>query len=334
MAFGLRETSASLQDKDETVPQRYWRLIRQYMSKDGRKSHLYRQLNQDESESPIAPEVEMIVSPTLPQPPQALSMPNKFKKKKKLPFRKIWTFNVICTMISHFIIGGHLGTFSLLWAIFLSTPVGAPSEQHSPIVFNGGLGMLPRDVGFAMSLLGGIGVFLQMFFCPRLQDRFGTIRIWRSSLFIFPVAYLLAPYPALVASATIFKGQTVLVWISMCAVLTLYVLGRTGVTPATTLLINDCTPHPSVRGTIHTTATVVNNLARSVFPMLAMTIFGQGMRVGIVGLGFWSIAALAILSCISSRWVVEGSNGAEIVLEDEEEEDPQVRTTHATPNLR
>jgi hypothetical protein len=120
----------------------------------------------------------------------------------------------------------------------------------------------------------------------------------------------------------------------MCAVLFLYVLGRTGVTPATTLLINDCTPHPSVRGTIHTTATVVNNLARSIFPIIAMSIFGQGMRVGVIGLGFWSIAALAILSCITSRWVTEGSNGQEIVLVDEEDDEPQTPTTPAAPGLR
>jgi MFS family permease len=334
MAFWLQETSACLQDLDETVPQRYWRLRKQYISKVGRKSQSYEQLSRDEIESPTSPEVELLVSPTSPQSARAPFIPKKPKKPKKLSFRKIWTFNVICTMVSHFIIGGHLGTFSLLWAIFLSTPVGAPSEQHSPLKFNGGLGMRPRDVGFAMSLLGGIGVILQMFFYPKLQDRFGTIRIWKSTLYIFPVVYLLAPYPSLVASATGLKSQVVWVWISMCAVLFLYVLGRTGVTPATTLLINDCTPHPSVRGTIHTTATVVNNLARSVFPMAAMAIFGQGMRIGIVGLGFWSIAALAILSCIASRWVVEGSNGAEIVLEEEEEEgeeeEPQTRTTPAT----
>lgn len=180
--------------------------------------------------------------------------------------------------------------------------------------------MLPRDVGFAMSLLGAIGVLLQLVIYPRLQDRLGTVRIWRTALFIFPLVYLLAPYPALVASAPSLDGRTVLVWVAMSLVLLLFVIGRTGVTPATTLLINDCTPHPSVRGTIHTSATVIGNLSRSIFPVCAFAIFGEGLKIGVVGLGFWCLAGLAILACIASQWVTEGSNGKEIVLEDDEEE--------------
>ena len=100
----------------------------------------------------------------------------------------------------------------------------------------------------------------------------------------------------------------------------LFILGRTGVTPATTMLINDCTPHPSVRGTIHTTGTVVGNLSRSLFPIASLAIFGQGLRIGIVGLGFWCLMALAVLAYVASLWVTEGSNGREIVLSDDSKE--------------
>lgn len=92
-------------------------------------------------------------------------------------------------------------------------------------------------------------------------------------------------------------------------------IGRTGVTPATTLLINDCTPHPSVRGTIHTAGTVIGNLSRSIFPIVAFAIFGKGLEIGVVGLGFWCLAVLGGLACVASRWVEQGDNGKEIVLE-------------------
>ncbi|KAF2473884.1 MFS general substrate transporter [Lindgomyces ingoldianus] len=254
------------------------------------------------------------------------STPTKPKRKRKLPFRRIWTFNVVCTMVSHFIIAGHLGTFSNLWAIFLTAPTGPsnPSQRSPPFKFTGGLGMLPRDVGFALSLLGAISMILQMGLYPMLQDRFGTIKIWRTALFIFPFVYLLAPYPSLVASAPEISHKTAYIWVSMTAVLLLFTLGRTGVTPATTLLINDCTPHPSVRGTIHAAATVLGHLSRSIFPVMALAVFGQGLQIGVVGLGFWCLAVLAVASCVASAWVREGSNGDEIVLEesgDDEEED-------------
>jgi len=179
--------------------------------------------------------------------------------------------------------------------------------------------MLPREVGIAISLLGGIGVVLQLVVYPMLQDRFGTVRIWRTALLIFPVVYLLAPFPSLVASAPSQRKENVkaLVWLAMGMVMVLFIIGRAGVTPATTLLINDCTPHPSVRGTIHTAGTVIGNLSRSLFPIAALAIFGQGLRIGIVGLGFWCLMVIAVLAYIASLWVTEGSNGKEIVLDDE-----------------
>jgi hypothetical protein len=240
----------------------------------------------------------------------------KPQSKSKLPFRQIWTPNVLSTMLSHFIIAGHLGTFSNLWAIFLTAPVGPPS--HSPLHFTGGLGMVPRDVGFALSLLGGTSMMLQLVFYPMLQERFGTLRIWRTALFIFPIVYLVAPYPSLVASSSPVSSRTATTWVAMSAVLLLFTIGRTGVTPATTLLINDCTPHPSVRGTVHAAATVLGHLSRSIFPVAALTVFGQGLRIGVVGLGFWCLAVLAVASCVASAWVREGRNGEEIVLEGDE----------------
>jgi hypothetical protein len=311
--FGLRETLEH-HNAERSVVRRVWRKIKSFASKAQSTDHEYAPIESMEPDTPTSPVVEL--SPTLSTTPPSPTAP---KRKGKLPFFRIWTFNVLCTMLAHFIIAGHLGTFSNLWAIFLSTPVEKSGTHHPPFKFSGGLGMLPRDVGFAMSLLGAIGVVLQLVIYPMLNDRFGTIRIWRGALYVFPFVYALAPYPSLVASAVSVNGKTVLVWFAMSFVLLLFVIGRTGVTPATTLLINDCTPHPSARGTIHTAATVIGNLSRSVFPVAALAIFGKGLKIGVVGLGFWCLACLAILACVASAWVTEGSNGKEIVLESDEE---------------
>ncbi|KAK5024628.1 hypothetical protein LTS07_008474 [Exophiala sideris] len=314
--FGLNETLESLQHSNEAGLHRTIRRIKSFFSKESTGNYEYAAVRDNDIEVADSPTSTTESSPAIPKPP---------KRKRKLPFRRIWTFNVVCTMLSHFVIAGHLGTFSSLWAIFLSTPVGDAESRQPPFVFNGGLGMLPRDVGFAMALLGAIGVLLQLVVYPLLQDRFGTIRIWRCALLVFPIVYILAPFPSLVASAPSQRGDTtsVLVWLATAGVIVLFIVGRTGVTPATTLLINDCTPHPSVRGTIHTTGTVVGNLARSFFPIGALAIFGQGLRIGVVGLGFWCLMALAILSYVASLWVTEGSNGLEINLDDEDDSEEE-----------
>ena len=286
------------------------------------------QYNQDGTRSPFSPVIrhpdygsigtDELSSPA-PSAPESIPVgPARSKSKRKLAFGRIWTFNVVCTLLSQFIISGHVGTFPILWAVFLSTPKTDSSIQGHPFRFSGGLGMHPGKVGFAMSLLGALGIFLQLVVYPTLQDRFGTIKIWRSALMIFPLAYLVAPYPSLVASTISQNGERpmLLVWLSIGMVIFCFIFGKTGVTPATTLLINDCTPHPSVRATIHAAATVVGNLSRSVFPMVVLAIFGRGLAIGVVGLAFWSLSGLAALAYVVSLWVIEGSNGAEIILSD------------------
>ncbi|KAE9368881.1 MFS general substrate transporter [Stipitochalara longipes BDJ] len=306
--LGLGETLEHFKHHEGSIIQRLWKKL---TTRDATPSHGYTPIDHD-SDEPDSPQSSV----TLTNFPS----PNTPKPKARLPFRRIWTWNVLCTMLAHFIIAGHIATFTNLWAIFLSTPISSPSTQHPPFHFSGGLSMKPREVGFAMSTLGAIGVGLQLVIYPMLNDRFGTIRIWRSALFVFPVAYALAPLPALIASLAIssVSVKAIVVWLSVGFVLLLFVIGRTGVTPATTLLINDCTPHPSVRGTIHTAGTVIGNLSRSLFPVIAFAIFGKGLEIGVVGLGFWCLACLGILACVASRWVEQGENGREIVLEGEE----------------
>lgn len=234
----------------------------------------------------------------------------------KPAFLRIWTFNVCCTMLAHFIIAGHLGTFSTLWAVFLSTPVSdepSSTTDQNPLKFSGGLGLQPRTVGVIMSALSALVVALQVLLYPRANDRLGTLRVWHYALYLFPVAYFLAPFPALVASRHPPDSQPHSApaarpeYAAVALVLVVFGLGKTGVTPATTLLINDCTPHPGVRATVHATATVLGNLARSGVPVVALGVFGVGLRVGVVGVGFWALMGVAALACVAGRWVRDGS---------------------------
>lgn len=229
-------------------------------------------------------------------------------RRSRFSFRSLWTSKVISTMIAYFLISGHVGTFPSLWAIFLSTPAAPVDKQHPPFQLHGGIGMDPRGVGLAMSLQGVIAVVVQVLVYPTLADRFGTIRVWRASLFFFPLAYTLAPFCILVI---LYTREPSIIWVAVISVLLLFVIGRVGTTPATTMIINDCTPHPSVRATIHTIATILSSLSRTIFPTIALYIFGQGLGIGMAWIGFWFIAALAVLACISSLWVgsFENSTG-------------------------
>ncbi len=222
----------------------------------------------------------------------------------------------------------HLGTFNNLWYVFLSTPVAVPSTpRHLPFVFTGGLGMPPRDVGFAMAVLGVIGICMQLFIYPLVNTSLGTVKSWRIFLYCFPVAYILVPFLSIVPSKTPPPAEKdgILVWISLCFVLFIQVTGRTFALPATTILVNNASPHPSVLGTMHGVAQSLSSAGRTIGPTVGGALYGLGLRKGVVGAVFWGLSGIAVANCVASLWVKEG-DGHEILLEGDEEAEEERRT--------
>jgi hypothetical protein len=162
--------------------------------------------------------------------------------------------------------------------------------------------MAPAMVGSALAILGAIGLTLQLFLYPRIHQRFGTVKCFRLFTLIFPIAYFLAPYISLVPSSS-----SPLIWFSISFVLFLQVLARTFALPATIVLINNCSPHPSVLGTIHGAGQAVSAASRSLGPMLSGYWNGIGLRFGMVGLAWWAVSGVALFGFLTSFWVYEGS---------------------------
>ncbi len=247
--------------------------------------------------------------------------------RHKLPFKRIFTYNVICTLIAHTLMATHLGTFNNLWFVFLSTPVDNPARPNPtsyrrrlPFVFTGGMGMPPRDVGFAMAILGVIGILMQLFIYPLVNARLGVVKSWRIFLYCFPIAYVLVPYLSIVPSKTPPPAEKdgMLVWLCLCTVLFIQVTGRTFALPATTILVNNASPHPSVLGTMHGIGQSLSSAGRTIGPSLGGVFYGMGLRYGVVGAVWWGLSGLAVVNCIASNWVREG-DGHEIKLEGDDE---------------
>ncbi|KAF7560489.1 hypothetical protein G7046_g3657 [Stylonectria norvegica] len=246
---------------------------------------------------------------------------------QRLPFRRILTRNVAMTLLAHFLLALHLGTLNSLWFVFVSTPVWDPkhstTEPHLPFRFTGGLGLQPRSVGMAMAILGVIGINMQLFLYPRVSSWLGTVKAWRLSLICFPVAYFLVPYLAVVPSSSSAPPpgpkSGVAIWLAIFGVLFIHVLGRTFALPSQTILVNNCSPHPSVLGTIHGLGQSVSSAARTIGPMTGGVIYGLGLNKGVVGMVWWTMSGLAICGILASLLVREG-DGHEIWLDGDEDE--------------
>lgn len=263
------------------------------------------------------------------------------KKRKVLPFSRLWTKNVICTLLSQAFYDFHLGAFTNIWSLFLSSPrpgfVPAHVDANIPTAaelesrgtigkrnllwFAGGLGMPASTVGNATSILGVLGMLLQVVMYPPVHARLGTLRSFRYFLIIFPVAYLLAPFLAVMPQSTNEDGTTTtstVLWFGIVLILFLHTSARTMTLPASIILLNNCSPHPSVLGTIHGIGQSVSAGFRTVGPIVGGYWYGVGLDWGMVAFSWWAVGAVAVGGWISSLMLYEGS-GKEIELEDDEE---------------
>ncbi|KAI1177851.1 MFS general substrate transporter [Nemania sp. FL0916] len=246
------------------------------------------------------------------------------RTRRSLPFKRVWTRNVIFTLVTEALFDFQLGAFTNLWTLFLSSPRSTPEEtavRSLPWIFTGGLGMPAATVGIATSILGILGMVLQVFAYPPVHARLGTLRGFRYFMALFPVAYFLAPYLAVLPSATEAPAPTsgTIIWMYMTLVQIFQVMARTVTLPASIILLNNCSPHPSVLGLVHGLGQSVSAGFRTVGPVVGGWWYGASLEAGVVGAGWWGDAGVAALGCVSSFLIYEGS-GHEIILEGEEDE--------------
>ena len=267
------------------------------------------------------------------------SKKSRTRYTQRLPFRRLFTKNVTLTLLAQSIFAFHMGSFNSLWFVFLSTPVYDPAQAPAPgspaakaahyltrklpFVFTGGIGLPPREVGMAMAILGCFGIFMQILLYPTVSARLGLVRSWRIFLCCFPLTYFAVPFLSLVPSLSPppHAKDGAGIWIALSVLLFCHVTGRTFALPAQTILVNNCTPHPSVLGTLHGLAQSTSSLARTVGPVLSGYIYGVGLEHGLVGAVFWGLSTVAIVGFVASLFVHEG-DGHEIWLEGDVEDEP------------
>jgi len=244
------------------------------------------------------------------------------KRRQKLPYRRIFTPNVCFTFLAAALTHIHVATFQTFWYLFLSTPRAPLDQQHLPLSFSGGLGLPPSTVGFAIGIIGVIGLSLQFGVYSRVIARLGVVNTFRLFTAItFPVVYLAAPYLAVVptTSAPPAPANGPAVWLAIASLLFVQVLGRTFVLPITQILVNNCTPHPSALASVHGLASSITSGARTLGPVVWTSLYAVGLERGIVWLAWWTLAAEAALAA-GAGWLLREGTGHEIWLEGDDDE--------------
>lgn len=311
--FGLEETLKAREGKRdrglEIAAQLKYLLVHRIFRRSG-----YAQLNQhDMADVPsITDDAELTTSTPMDpltnkdqQAPRP-STPPKPVSAAPVPIRRALTRNVLLVMSTVAFLDFQLGGFTALWTMFLSTerrdPKTGPPIQL-PFRFTGGLGFSPSVVGLAMSILGVVGIICQLTLYPRVNARFGLLRSTAYSLFFFPIAYLIAPYLSLLASAS---ANQFFLWTGIILVALIVIAARTFAIPGIVLLTNNSAPGPEVLGTIHGLGAAVSSAFRTIGPIVAGQWYSNGLERDMIAEAWWLLALSAIMGCIPVFWVKDG----------------------------
>ncbi|KAK5376091.1 hypothetical protein LTR20_000504 [Exophiala xenobiotica] len=224
-------------------------------------------------------------------------------QQAKLPFRRIFSKNVLLTLASHHLLALHFSAFNALVFLFLPAPRSSNKDAHLPFSFTGGMGLSSDRVGLATAIIGVIGFPLQIALYPTLNAKLGTLPSYKLFLPFSIASYLLIPFLALL------PDKAFLVWPALTVALAPQVVSRTFALPGSTILVNNSSPHPSVLGTIHGIAQSVSSGARTVGPTLGGWLLGVGLVNNCVGAVWWGIAGVAALNWALLWLLHEGDAG-------------------------
>jgi hypothetical protein len=219
----------------------------------------------------------------------------------------------------------HTSAFNSMIFVFLPTPRAPEGSRRGFFHFSGGLGLTTQQVGLATSIIGLIGLPLQLFVYPRVQFRLGTLKSFHTFLPLSPIAYSLVPFLVLIP-----RAANYLIWPSFSFVVMLQVISRTFVLPAAIILVNNSVSDPSVLGTIHGVAQSISSGARTLGPFLGGLGLSLGLSHNIIGAVWWGLALEAALGWLVSWSIYEGEGiqrktAQEEAEEEEEEEESLLR---------
>ncbi|KAI0975547.1 major facilitator superfamily domain-containing protein [Xylaria arbuscula] len=231
----------------------------------------------------------------------------------KIPFRRIWTYNVILTMISLAFFEFHLGAFGSAWPILLSsTRESSAAVDDLNQKLKGGLGLSPRSLGLTMAFAGLAGLLLQFLFYPVVHKRWGTLQCYRRFSLLFPVVYVTSPFLVVMVGSSS-RVTEAFTWVFILILLFIHSTSRIFCVPASIILLNNCSPHPSVLGMVHGIGQATAAGFRTLGPVLTGYVHGVAIANKAIGLSWWMVSGTALLSWLVSLVIREGS-GHEIVL--------------------
>ncbi|KAL8944845.1 MAG: hypothetical protein Q9216_000135 [Gyalolechia sp. 2 TL-2023] len=187
-----------------------------------------------------------------------------------------------------------------------------------PFQFSGGFAMNSKKQGVLMLAQGFYSMFAQAILFPILAKRFGCLNIFKSTVIVWPVLYLVVPYTILLPRPYDLVGICFcLLWRTTAQALTF---------PPNNIMLTNSAPSMLVLGAINGVAGSTASLCRAFGPTITGFVHSKGLGVGVSGLSWWITGLVCALGAAESFWMSDPSinNGVTDMIDEEALDDPTI----------
>ncbi|GBF62219.1 membrane protein [Trichophyton mentagrophytes] len=242
-------------------------------------------------------------TPLLGDRPIPVSAASKEQKRPKTSAKwtEVLTFQSVIILSIYASLGLHSVAFDSVLPVFLNHPrqkLENNPDVKLPFKFSSGFGIDSQAIGILFTLNGVVGMIVQFFVFPPTAKRFGVLRCFKVSAFMFPVLYFLTPFLALFPTDSTRQLATVILMaIKLSAVVFAF--------PSSIILLTNSASSVSVLGTLNGVATSASAIGRAIGPAALGGVFSIGVKAGYMIIPWWALAFIAAISALPAFWIVE-----------------------------
>lgn len=253
-------------------------------------------------------------------------------------YREVFSRQSSLNLLVYCILALHCLAYDQLLPVFMHYPQQIDRSTNPnvrlPFKFTGGFGLKSDRIGLLFTVYGIVGVFIQFFIFPPLARHYGILPCFKVVTAMFPVAYIITPFTALLPTSTTQQAGLLVVMLIKC-------LAGVFAFPCSVILLTNSAVSLRVLGTLNGMAVSTSAIGRAAGPAIGGFTFTVGLDKGYGIIPWWILGCFGIWGAIVPWWLVEtegfgdgkdasdnNKNGQdEDLLEDDNEEGRRPSTT-------
>ncbi|KAK3066844.1 hypothetical protein LTR53_016637 [Teratosphaeriaceae sp. CCFEE 6253] len=222
-------------------------------------------------------------------------------------FREVLTNQSVLNLVVYTLLALHNMAYEQLVPVYMQYPsihsdspyVTKPGSTDNPLRFAGGFSLDHFSIGLVSTCYGICGMLIQFFIFPPVARRLGILYCLKICVCVFPLAYFLMPFTALLPTqrAQVAGCFAVMLLKCFCGIFAF---------PCSTILLTNTASSMRVLGTLNGFATSTSAIGRAAGPALGGAIFSVGVKRGYVVAPWWTFTALALVAAVPVFWLEEG----------------------------